>query len=371
MDDKDRFREVALSVGMGPRFEIEKAPLVESKTPYGIIRSNANELIASARHSLPKLPKVHFDFILQGQPNAYATKYQGEYFIAISTGVVFFASLLFSRILAHRKTFPDVGKPQSELQELPLIPWNTIDAEELFVSGVTPLNPVDSKRQSYSQHLLKQFSMFIMGHELAHITRGHVDYLQTKRGNHFIAELGWDGLSEESKLERQALEFDADRRTVLARAYSMFSTVDDENKVVQPWSQSGKLVSIESLQFDWAFSANVMYRLFGDSVFTKKELNHSTHPPMPLRRRMAMNYAKHLLLDNWTREGGVVDKTIDNSIRMTENAFLAIGAPAPDGGFFEAHSADSNAHLIKVMQTTESLMPDLSKYSYEKMKSDK
>jgi hypothetical protein len=119
MTDKDLFRAVALSTGMGERFEIENEPLVESKTPYGLIRSKANELIDSAKHFLPKLPNIYFDFVFNGRPNAFATKQNGEYFIGVTTGTVFFSSFLFSRILSHRETFPDIGRPQSHSQSCP------------------------------------------------------------------------------------------------------------------------------------------------------------------------------------------------------------------------------------------------------------
>jgi hypothetical protein len=154
----------------------------------------------------------------------------------------------------------------------------------MYKKGVQPISPVDSMRQAYAEHLLGEFAMFIVGHEIAHITRGHVDYVKSKRGKSFISELEWHGIDKDTALERQALEFDADRRTVASRAESMYMTGSAETIGKQPWSQSGRPLSIESLQFDWAFAANVMYRLFGDDIFTKQQLEERTHPPMPLRR---------------------------------------------------------------------------------------
>jgi hypothetical protein len=58
--------------------------------------------------------------------------------------------------------------------------------------------------------------MFLIGHEIAHITLGHVDYIASKTGSGFVPELGWDLPTEEGKLERQAMEVQADYRSVVS-----------------------------------------------------------------------------------------------------------------------------------------------------------
>lgn len=238
----------------------------------------------------------------------------------------------------------------------------------MYQGGIAIVSPVDSERQSYGQHLFAQLAMFMVGHELAHITRGHVDYLRSERISSFVSELGWQGSGADATLELQALEFDADRRAVLARSVSMYDAVENgAGSKAQPWSKNGQLFSVESLQFDWAFAANVMYRLFGDRVFTKLELENSTHPPMPLRRRMAMDYANAILLGNWTKDEETVHRTIGGAIKATEMAFLAIGAPEQGGGFTSAFSEESNAHVTKIAELTEEIAPALNKHAYEEI----
>ena len=37
-------------------------------------------------------------------------------------------------------------------------------------------------RWSYAIHLLRQAIFFLVGHEIAHISHGHVDYMESKTG---------------------------------------------------------------------------------------------------------------------------------------------------------------------------------------------
>jgi hypothetical protein len=59
-----------------------------------------------------------------------------------------------------------------------------------------------------------------------------------------------------------------------------------------------------------------------------------------------MNYATSILLENWSSEGDIVERTIGRSIKETEEAFLAIGAPAQAGGFLSAASGSEEINLL-------------------------
>jgi hypothetical protein len=346
MTHQDDFNAACIQFEFGTRLDIENYPDVPAFPAYMHTREVALELINSASEHFPNLPQIHFDFINASEVNAVAFKHNEQYFIGITAGAISMLHLVLDRILANPKTFPNIGNPTAERDDLPQVPWSILDPERLFKMGVRPILPQDSKRVMYSKHLADQALMFLLGHEIAHISRGHVDYLDSKTGSPFVAELGWKGKGE-AEIERQAIEVDADRRSVYARTNSMFMTANANKTIAPAWQDAP--ASIESFQYDWAFAVNVLFRLFGDKRFSGFNLDLNPYPPLPLRRRMAMDYASHVLLKNWGEDHkDKIVNAIGGSVKATEFSFLTIGADPPDGGLADAFSDDANAHVQKI-----------------------
>ena len=285
--DRRRFEDACDARSIGPRLDIENYPDVPAFPVYERTRTIALELISSARSHIPRLPPIHFDFIDIPQVNAWAFKHDGQYFIAFTAGAVCMLHLVLDRILASPNTIHFVGDPQNELPTTPPVDWNVVDPERLFQLGVRPIVAINEQRRHYAKHLADQAMSFLVGHEIAHITRGHVDFLERSASALFIAEAGWQGNATQQRIERQAIETDADRRSVYARCYSLFQTATLNSGQTLPWST--RPITVESLQFDWAFAVNVLFRLFGDRPFAGIDLDLESYPPLALRRRMAMD----------------------------------------------------------------------------------
>jgi hypothetical protein len=263
MADQDIFdREMALE---GGRVQIEKFPDVPAAPVYARTKEIAKELITSAKAVFPKLLPIYFDFVKNGTVNAWAFRSEDRYFIGLSSGALAMMHLVLNRMLANPNTFLKTGQPTEEDPNVPTIPWHIPDAEYLFKAGFRPVLPKCPRRAQYAQHLAEQALLFLIGHEIAHITRGHVDYLESSTGSAFLAELAWIGTSE-ARLERQAMEADADRRSVIARAYSMHETAQHIGDQSPPWATAPRLA--EAWQYDWAFAVNTIFRLFGDPRFS-------------------------------------------------------------------------------------------------------
>ena len=365
MTPTEQFNDACVRFGLGKRLDIENYPDVPAFPVYEHAREIAHELIDSAKQHLSSLPNIHFDFIDASDVNAVVFKQNNRYFIGITAGAITMLHLVLDRILANHTTFPNIGEPSRERIDLPPVPWSIVDPERLFKLGIRPVVPVDERRQLYSKHLADQSLMFLLGHEIAHISRGHVDYWRITTGNAFFSELCWNGTSEQA-IERQALEADADRRSIYARSNSMFMTAESTASEIPLWAESP--ASIEAFQYDWSFAVNVLFRLFGDKRFAGSDLDDRTYPPLPLRRRMAMDYASQLLLEHWGVENkDKISDAIDGSVKATEFSFLAIGAAPSEGGLADAFSEDANQHIKKLHDVWSKLIPKLLPYSHEKL----
>ena len=79
---------------------------------YTQIEQAANGMILSARSHVPRLPEIHFDFIHNGEINAYAFKSEGRYFVGVTTGTLYMLQFVLSRMLAERVLFPSLRQPQ-------------------------------------------------------------------------------------------------------------------------------------------------------------------------------------------------------------------------------------------------------------------
>jgi hypothetical protein len=357
------FERFCCNAGVGKRLDIENYPDVPAYPVYEHTRRIAGELIQSARQQLPELPGIHLDFVETPNINAFACKSEGQYLIGITAGSVLMLHLVIDHIMASPKTFPNIGDAASEAENSDPVPWEVLDASELFDRGIRPIGAEDESRVIYGKALADQALMFLLGHEIAHITRGHVDYAASSNGLAFISELSWDG-KHSSSLERQALEADADMRTVGARCHSMYMTANRNAGVTPAWST--KPVTAQHFQYDWLFAANVLFRLFGDKRFSKTDLDATMYPPWPIRRRIAMDHAANTLLRHWaegTKE--LISETVMGAVKTSEFSFAAIGAPPPEGGFADAFNEESTSHIRKIGQCYQDLLPGLQKHSYE------
>lgn len=360
---REAFNNFCIRQGLGRREDIEEYPNVPAAPVYAHTSKLANELIKSARQQFPMLLPIHFDFVSEGSVNAWAFRVDDTYFIGLTSGAMAMLHLVLDRMLASPSTFPNVGEPSEEQANLPPVPWRLPDAKQLFEKGIRPILPKNQKRRIYSKHLADQAILFLVGHEIAHITRGHVDYLHSQSA--FLAEAGWRGTAE-GRLERQAIEVDADQRSLFARCFSAHQTSAFNQRNTPPWATAPQ--SNEQWQFDWTFAVNTLFRLFGDPRFLGTDIDQQPYPPLPLRRRIAIDTTVGMLVTAWGAEQKVnAEQLLTSAVKATEDAYAAVGADSPDGGLEETGSEVAREHIERIVDRWDKLVPELKQYSYESL----
>lgn len=293
----DIFRRVTSS--RGQVFQRENMP-VAALRGYDDISARAQDLIDSARRAVPGLPPIHFDYVINGKVNATAFLSDGQYFIALNTGTVYVITLIINRMLSDRTLFTWVGDPLREDEDLPpLEDYNPAlpDADNLYLTN--PLHvPRDSVRRAYAYFLRDQALMFIIGHEIAHITRGHVAYILKERLTPEYNENLWlpdDAM--ELRRERQAMEQDADGRSIGARINSLRDTFEADEYRSSPWaSERDKYIGLFR---DWSISANISFRLFADPSFSGPGSKPSLHAAPVFRWLVARAAAAYSVDQYW------------------------------------------------------------------------
>ncbi len=180
--NNDRFEVASRDHGLGKRLDFESYPDTPAFGVYLRTKELAEELISSAMSLFPGRLNIHFGLIESPSINAWAFKHNQRYFVALTAGAVTMLTLVLDRMLCNRDCFPNIGDATNERASVPAVPWDVLNPERLFLSGVRPLLPNDRRRQVYSRHLAEQALLFLIGHEIAHIMRGHVDYLDNTYG---------------------------------------------------------------------------------------------------------------------------------------------------------------------------------------------
>lgn len=350
----------------GGRWPYEQLP-EPVKSAYTEVAERAEDLIGSARRALPQLPPIHFDFIHDAKVNALAFKAKGRYFIGLTTGTLYMLRMVIGRMLSDARTFDFVGKPEDEAVDLPPVAHFVTDADVMTNQQTPILTPNDSVRASYAWYLQDQAIMFLLGHEIAHITRGHVDYLTKKRGPGFTASLDWFwNKGDNPKIERQCLEIDADRRSIVSRIDSLRLMYQNPARLMPPWSphvyEPGHIIR------DWSVSMGIVFRLFGDIRFSQSELNRLVYPPIPIRRVLCEMNAYGLTQEMWNPNlKEVVNEALTHGRSWVEYAFADIlGAQVSAEGLKTAVSKMGQDHMQRLVDHWNgNLLPIVKPFAYE------
>jgi hypothetical protein len=317
MTNSEIFHEKVLS--RGGRFQREITP-EEVKNSYDAIVGNAQDLIRAAREVVPNVPEIYVDFIYNGNINAVAFKSDNRYFIGIYTGTIFMLRSIIGRMLSDARLFRYAGDASAERSDLGSLTGYTPDADIMYQKEEL-FTPRDQTRREYAAFLQHHAIMFLVGHELTHILHGHIDYLNARRGAKITSELALlDSRDEEERLERQSLELDADRRSIISRIDSLRMTLKSGSNGIAPWRTNQEDAAL--LIFDWAISLNILFRLFGDERFSHVDPMGSAYPPLPLRQMMCYASAIEAVDRAWDpRLLPTTKKALKMALQETEFAF--------------------------------------------------
>lgn len=184
------------------------------------IYQDFNDAILFQVENNPNLPRPNlYVTTLSSKFSAFVFREQGHYFIGISIGTIEslfnFFQFLYSQPYFDTG-FGDSSKENETLLDLSLKPDYFLDYFYNYDLAVEPNCPV---RNSYSYHLFYKAINYLLLHEYAHITHGHLDYLARGKKNFLYYEN--DTIHTGNADIEKALEYDADSA---ASAYSLFDS---------------------------------------------------------------------------------------------------------------------------------------------------
>jgi len=235
--------------------------------------------------------EIEFGFLSSTGLNAFAyaspeTEIKPFDFIGINVGVVFTLLDTFSRVLANPHTFPDVGSPQVEKENVPPIPFLSAD---IMTSGFDLLAPTCPIRSGFAIELTQVALDFLFFHESTHLRNGHLEFARRHLALTTWAEAVNNASQLSDKIIRQALEIDADAGAILLGLNHVYSLKDRFAASTQQLApeirtaMSAAYGSIKQTVRVLSYSSYFVFRLFDMPTWLPNTQPNYTHPFPPIR----------------------------------------------------------------------------------------
>jgi hypothetical protein len=351
----DKIFEVHMLENHMKPFDYRASGVANTIAAFEEVATWAEELVSSAKISVPELPNINFRFADSDEVNAYAFRRDGAYFIALTNSAISSLQLVINRLLSDPNIFPDIGNP---IEEVPFFNKLAASSYEAVISGGADIHPPKNRyRNSYAGRLYKTAVIFLLGHEIAHVSLGHVDYRFDRYGICAVAENTKPTAAQVESVARewQGIELDADRRSIRSRIHSIHQTWQSAKK--ENVNLREKRCEPEQLFFDVGLAINIFFRMFGDNKYSIPEQREKLHPADATRRSLAIGLAAQAAGEIWGEKFmKIASEQFTRSVLAIEDAFEYVSDEQPTR---RAHSGLAQATTDAEMEATFRLLDHL------------
>ncbi len=289
-----------------------------------------------------------FAYISPNTKNAYD-------FIGINFGTVITLHDTFCRMLSCPNLFPECGDPKKETDNPDIIiPYITGNVFGQLGKGTRKLlRPKCPIRYNYAKYLTYHALLFLFFHELAHLTRGHLELIQLLGGKNYISE---DIPHEQNRIEQKdkspkwtlfMLEWDADNQSIQKIFGGLFDNMEEFTK-----NDSSSLGMQEIAISKYTFgdipscirtaivTFYTIFRIQDRNFVNYAVLDELSHPPAPIRQLSSLQHMQALIKAIYPEFTGNFYNLAGDTIIQCEIAFARmLGEEKTDTrGFLSAQS---------------------------------
>ncbi|MEH7490824.1 hypothetical protein [Neobacillus niacini] len=168
-----------------------------------------NDSLQVQMKNTPSLPKPNlYVTTLSSEFSVFTFKAQGHYFIGISIGTIEALSRFFQFLYSQPYFDPDFGDITKERETALDLSLNPDYLLNYFYNYDLDISPNCLARKTFAIQVFFKAINYLLLHEYAHITHGHLDYLSRGKQNYFYYEK--DTINVGNADIEKALEYDAD-----------------------------------------------------------------------------------------------------------------------------------------------------------------
>lgn len=277
-------------------------------TLTGMLTQFRNVIASASKRPAPAYTgyNVYVNIVDNPNLNAVAFESNGHEFIGVYSGALFFLYDAFLSLFSHPKFMPDIGEASKErTTNDDLRNW----LQRKNVSLINKLVPLDIERTMAAQFLAFNAYNFIFAHEVAHLTKGHLKYLENVYGIFkYFAYADQSSTPFETPL-RHVLEIGADENGAHGSLH-----------MYKPHESGEVFPETGGLRRDfrtWAISVGIIFVLFDRHVELFKPPALSSHPTPDIR-------FLNVIWSAWEEIKRIVPDEYDAATRQTIHASIEL-----------------------------------------------
>lgn len=321
----------------------------------------------SKRPDIPGAPEVRICVINNPLVDGTVEKRGSIYYIGIFFGTFFVFENLFMRMVANPNLFKSHGNVESEVEHDKVIEIRTDSYEHVYDIMGEVIYPNDHDRGRLANELMTLCLNFLVYHEYAHVTHGHVDYSLSSDFPFSLNEKGTEELEELNydPTFRQICEIEADR----SANYETILALEVLIATKQPYFQ--KLYpNLNEALYLYVFSVYSFFKIIEGPQTKKFNRHRATHPSKSIRRNilleMVSNYFGAKFKDSPTLEADIknIGSIFNKAINHVEDAFEAITQQTFDGDF-KLHNDEITEYLSFIYPQMKDVRTKLTPFTFD------
>jgi hypothetical protein len=342
-----------------------------------MIKHDVDERVTGFRTSgrpVRPFPRLVCDFSDGTVVGARALKYQDSYVISMNVGLVAVILDLYLRLLLLPESALGGTNVSSEgewvSQPLSMDAAKCILRTEREPFWLDLRFPIDRRRTSKAYVLSFLTLDFVTTHEFRHVQAGHLDYRKQTFNITGIEEFGESFGEPDRKLAAQATEMDADAYGIVTALRGMLNNCDRLEQ--QSMMFRNAIDSHRTGLLYVCVAIDMFFKL--SSIYNEQPpmfyWNKIEHPPINIRRVMAMSTIRECLL-RWGRndllselmkkEGGIMGDVVSVTEVLVSDLF---GVEIDHDAWSLVQGPDGQSHMSQILKTWEDIEEELSRYSY-------
>jgi hypothetical protein len=322
-----------------------------------------NSLVDGLEYQYPKLPKIQIVLVNNDSLNACAIKTTEGYYIGINYGTIIILFDMFTKMMASRSIYTNIGNPEAETIEEKKINV-LVDNGTIKTDSFKAAIPKDSTRYEWANFLHMQALHYLVYHEICHILRGHCDYhFETSNTKQWME---FDSINSERYLDSQTLEMDADsfaiNRIFINGMVVIEKGLNVSNSAQMFWKDIGTYLD-NSL-----FAIYCFFRITNISTPDRVSFLSRKHPHPSFRITMILSN----ILTVMERESDIISSSqfkiyTDSLIKQTflaEDAYLTVTYGQNRINEILLFDRKGNEYVRMLVNNWDKLLPSLSKHAF-------
>ena len=364
------FDDAVRAVGVGRR--LPDTAIQRSHELLPNTKRTADRWVHQVRKALTpqqSLPLVIVDFLDSPVAGAYAILHDGNYFIALTYGMVFNVNYMVNRLFCYRNVLPTIGNTANEHETFPSIPFSvdydtnitSVNSLGLSMHEIRPRDPV---RQEVADLLSFISRRFVIGHELRHIPAGHLRYGDANFHCSYIDEHNSLSSHPSSTMVRQAFEWDADRFAIGVILNVLWMNREEALKVFQharPTFDDDATLLLLCL-----IACSVFFRLLDEDKPALADWKSFVHPPSRNRRMMLLSsaFAHFDLIGKSEVANKNMGDVVTNYIDCVELLLGRLGCTSCDTAYSSLVAEENQAYVEEIVNVWKSILIELNRYAH-------